>query len=386
MPPSAPETTPAPTTSARRTRRRPLGVVAATAAVACLATSVLGGPSARAAGDTAGAQTAEALTSTKFLAGVSYRGSFPDPTVLRDGRRFLVSGTSVANLNLPLATSTDLVHVRPRGPVEDVHRFSTWKLYNESMVVPPAWAAVRGRREGVPLISQWAPSLATVQGRYLAAFSAAQTLSPRHSCISIASSATAIGQYVDPHEEPLICVPGSALGAIDPEFFVGEDGRPWLLWKGAHIPGVQPGGIMAQALTDDGMDLRPGTQPRLLLQTRRDSWEGTLVENPSMIRYRGTTFLFYSANSWRTGAYATGVAVCRSVRGGCRRVSLSPVLRSTSRLKGPGGADAFVDKDGRLRLAFHAWDAGHVGIPNPRRLHFATLATRDNRVLVTSVR
>lgn len=291
----------------------------------------------------------------------------------------------MANLNLPLATSTDLVHVRPRGPVENVQRFSSWKLYNESMIAAPRWAAVRGRREGVPLISQWAPSLAKIKGRYLAAFSAARTLSPRRSCISIASSPTALGQYVDRRTKPLICVAGSALGAIDPEFFVTDAGRPYLLWKAGHVPGVRPGGIMARALTDDGMRLRPGTRARLLLRTERGSWEGTLVENPSMVRYGGTTYLFYSANSWRTDAYATGVAVCRSVLGGCRRVSAAPVLSSTDRLKGTGGADAFVDKAGRLRLAFHAWDAGHVGIPNARKLHFATVAADGDQVSVHSV-
>ena len=37
-------------------------------------------------------------------------------------------------------------------------------------------------------------------------------------------------------------------------------------------------------------------------------------------------------------------------------------------LAGPGGATPFVDRPGRLRLAYHAWRTGNVGYPSDRRL------------------
>ena len=34
----------------------------------------------------------------------------------------------------------------------------------------------------------------------------------------------------------------------------------------------------------------------------------------------------------------------------------------------------FRTSDGQLKVAYAAWDAGEVGIPNPRRLHLGTVS------------
>jgi hypothetical protein len=91
-----------------------------------------------------------------------------------------------------------------------------------------------------------------------------------------------------------------------------------------------------------------------------------------MIRYHGTLYLFYSANAYATSRYATGYAICRSVLGPCTKPRRTPLLSSTRKIAGPGGADPFVDTRGRLRLAYAAWQRGHVA-ESGRRLHVATL-------------
>jgi hypothetical protein len=42
---------------------------------------------------------------------------------------------------------------------------------------------------------------------------------------------------------------------------------------------------------------------------------------------------------------------------------------------GPGGAEAFVDGGGAVRVAFHAWQGDDVGYPEHRYLHIGRLDT-----------
>lgn len=119
------------------------------------------------------------------------------------------------------------------------------------------------------------------------------------------------------------------------------------------------------------------------LLTPRKAWEGSVVENPAMFRFRKKLYLFYSGNGYRSSAYATGYAACGTAIGPCKR---KPRLLASGRtLAGPGGAQPFLDTTGRLRLAYHAWRTGNVGYPRnascvgtakgcaQRRMHVATI-------------
>lgn len=335
------------------------GLVAGLASTSDAAT----GPVARAASDT-------------WVADLPYTGGFPDPTVVRLGSRYVASATTTANLNLPVMTSTDLRTWTPRPPLEDWASYSSWKKYDEAMVAKPTWAATRGTRENVALMSQWAPSLARVGDHYLAAYSAAVRLSPRHSCLGIAVATDPLGQYVDDSTDPLYCQSTSPLGAIDPDVFVDADGTPYLMWKNEGIPNTAPPRLMSQRLTAHGTAFAPGSSPVVLL-TRGQAWEGEVVENPSMVRVARRYWLVYSGNDWRGAKYAVGYAVCKGPLGPCRKPGSKPILASGNGIAGPGGADAFRGADGRLRMAYAAWDAGHVGGSAPRRLHVARLAVTD---------
>ena len=81
-----------------------------------------------------------------------------------------------------------------------------------------------------------------------------------------------------------------------------------------------------------------------------------------MIRFNRRLYLFYTANGYKTARYATGYAVCRTVTGPCTRVGR--LLSTGPYLAGPGGATPFLDRAGRLRLAYHAWRTGQVGYPS----------------------
>ena len=314
--------------------------------------------------------------SDRFVTGMPYRGDFPDPTVLRVGKVFYAYSTTIASLNLPVMTSRDLVHWRARG---------------EGLQHVAAWA--RSRRIGERTFgATWAPAVARFGARYVHAYAVPRRGQPARRCISASTSKSPLGGFVDRRTRPLLCP--SARGAIDPAFYTGPAGARFLLWKAEQTRRL-PSQLYISRVTANG--LRVVGSPRLLL-TYRDAWESPLIENPAMIRYRGRFYLFYSGGSYADSSYATGYATCASPYGPCTRASATPLLATGGRVAGPGGAMPFLDRLGRLRLAYAAWDYGNTGYPSntscrqrpqgcpQRKLHVATLGVRADGSLAVTAR
>ena len=159
---------------------------------------------------------------------------------------------------------------------------------------------------------QWAPSVWTrPDGTYVMYYSTPATIplgclasSPPSGCvtttngrssamcISRATSASPAGPFVDDSPSAFVC-PVAQGGAIDPSVFVASDGTPWLLWKSDGDCCNLPTTIYSQQLSADGLSV-VGPAHRLIGASQ--SWEGGLVEGPSMIQNGSTFWLFYSAN------------------------------------------------------------------------------------------
>ena len=313
------------------------------------------------------------MGSDPFVAGQPYRGDFPDPTVWRVGRRYYAASTTVAALNLPLTTSTDL-RTWTAAPASDPAHPQPY----DAMPSPARWTEKRTTRTGRTWAATWAPSVAAdhdppATGPLWAAAYAVPRADGRR-CISVARSRSPIGPFVDPSAAPLAC---GSYGAIDPQIFVDRTGL-WLLLK---VEGY-PDRIWVRRLNGSASGFAPGSAYRPLLAPKL-AWEGGVVENPAMIRFHRKLYLFYSANGFGSTRYATGYATCRKVIGPCKR--MGRLLASGPYFAGPGGAMAFLDTVGHLRLAYHAWQPGNVGYPATdacltstagcaqRRMHVATL-------------
>jgi hypothetical protein len=307
----------------------------------------------------------------RFHAGKPYRGSFPDPDVFVAKRLWIATATTVAGRSLPMLTSHDGRTWRARR----AHGAGAHRT-NDALVGVPRWAVRRsaGSRHFTP---SWAPAIGRASdGHWLAVFSTPLRRHPGRRCIGIARSVRAIGPFRHARRQPLVCARGQ--NAIDPDLFRSR-GRTYLLWKTEGTARV-PATLWSRPLRANGHGFKPGSRAHRLLRPGR-AWEGPVVENPSMIRYRGRLYLFYSANRWYTGRYAVGYAVCRSASGPCRRVQRHPLLASGHGVAGPGGQSAFVGPHGRLLLAYAAWPARRIG--SERRLHIAALRTRRHgRVVV----
>lgn len=306
-----------------------------------------------------------------------YDGGFADPSVLRVGKTYYAASTTGSDLNLPLMTSRNLTTWRPRSALSRYYEYSSWPGYNDAMAQAPAWARRSKVRENVKRISLWAPSLARIgKRRYVAAFSASTRAIKaryRHSCIGLAVSSDPDGPY-RPFRRPRLCDSSTPFGAIDPDIFVDpRSHHAYLVWAAEGVPHRRRGQLAIRQLNRAGTGWAHGSRRHNLL-TFTQRWEGVIMENPSMIRYHHTLYLFYSANKYGTSRYATGYAICAHVTGPCTKPRRRPLLATKGNIVGPGGADAFIDAYGHLRLAYAAWRRGHVGGNTPgRMLHVATL-------------
>ncbi len=277
--------------------------------------------------------------------GLSYPFDFPDPSVIRVGHEYYAYGTNSAAGAIQVIESPDL---------------TSWTVVGDALPSLPWWAQAG---------ETWGPSVLQIGDSFDMYVALAQS-GTGHECIALATSTSPTGPFTDSSFFPVTCFgPG---GATDPYPFVGQDGHPYLAFATVAAPGTaEPTTVYSAPLSADGTTLA-GAPSALLAPDQ--PWQGGVVEGPAMLLTGGRYFLFYSANNWRTAAYAVGVADCAGPLGPCTDGAANPVLASGPGLEGPGGPAFVSGPHGTLWMAFHAWLPGATGFPNPRPLFFRRVA------------
>ena len=263
----------------------------------------------------------------------------PDPGVLRDGSRYVMTCTSGGAADaFPIRVSSDLVH---------------WTLVGTIFPAAskPAWASG----------DFWAPEIHKVGGGYVAYFTARNRLDGRLS-VGAAHATAATGPFHD-LGQPL--VHDGALGMIDPTEFTDADGTPYLAWKGDGNAMGQPTPLYGQQLALDGLSL-VGAR-KTLLTNDPASWEGGVIEGPWVVSRGGQYFLFYSGNAYFNGSYAVGVANASAPLGPYHKAG-APILTTRGVWVGPGHCSVVEGPAGETVMVYHAWRAGHVNGPGDGRL------------------
>ena len=355
--------------------RRPTVLLVLAAALVVATLALTGQPSM--------ATPSRQALSDRFLPGQTYTGKFPDPAIVVDGGRYYAFATNVGAVNLPAMRSSDMRSWIPRPALKNWRRYSSWRQYNDAFPVGPKWAP---NNPATHRQSFWGPSVRHMGNHWVFAYAVEKSYKLHRFCIGVATASSPMGPYTNVSvKHPLQCDSNAARGSIGPFLFKDPDtGRNYLLWKGEGVKRVHPPHLRIRELNSAGTHFAPGSRPHNLLKPDPTTWEQHNVEGAAMIQNSGKLYLFYAGNSWKTGGYATGYAICKTKFGPCRRVQRTPLLHSTGTVAGPGSADPFVDANGKLRLAYAAWDAGRVG--NERKLHIATLAVgRNGRLSVSDV-
>jgi len=265
--------------------------------------------------------------------GFAIDADFPDPDLLEVDGTFYAYATNTAGANVQVATSTDLV---------------SWEqLEVDALPTLPDWATPG---------KTWAPEVtALADGTFALYFTTAQT-APSAQCIGVATSADPLGPF-EPVGGPLVC-PVEDGGAIDATTFLDEDGSLYLVFKNDGNCCGKDTWLQAAPLSADGLTLL--SEPtRLIKQT--ETWEGNLVEAPTLVKHGSKYVLFYSANDYGGDSYATGYATAESVLGPWTKHG-DPLMTtdlSDGRYLGPGGQDVIAGPDGDV-IVFHSWDENYI--------------------------
>lgn len=291
-----------------------------------------------------GAGTASATFSRPVLVNpttVALNADAPDPSVVTQSGQYTVFTTQSGGSNVPVWVSSDMRSFRRVG---------------DALPVLPAWA-----QPGYT----WAPSVGRLGNRWVMYFSDAErgVTAPNGQpmkCLGVATATSLTGPYT-PRPQPILCDTAHG-GDIDPSVFVDPAGTPWLISKRDANSMGKPTVLESRQLAPDGLSFRSGAYA--LLQNDPKTWEGGVIEGPSMTVISGALYLLYSGGDWTKSTYSQGAAICSSPRGGCRR-SLPVLTRRDG--SGAGGGSAFPLPSGQVGLAFHAWQ-GPI-----RVLHVASL-------------
>lgn len=326
--------------------------------------------------------------------GTPHTSGYPDPSLTRFGSTIMAYATNNGGMDLPVKWSADYRTWTARVEYEGsaANRDGDQGYFNDAFPSVP-WGIDYDRCDaGLPWCDPkelWAPSVGLVGTRYMAYH--AVKVAPDGSfspygrfCIYASTAPTPMGEFTAASGSPIVC-PSSSTdpgGAIDPDVFTDESsGRNYLLWKTEGNAFGNFPAIWVAELNSAGTGL-VGT-PRKLLQANGAGWEGSIVENPSMVKYQGRWWLIYSGNEYVTTNYAVGYATCSGPLGPCTRGWNNPILTTAAGRFGPGGADGIVDERGRLIAAYHAWTgaSGNRGTGS-RTMRVAQLTTNGGTMSV----
>ena len=265
--------------------------------------------------------------------------NFPDPGVLLVDGVYYAYGTNGELANVPLMTSTDLVH---------------WTEGGDALPELGGWAQAG---------NTWAPEVIGLAPGRFGLYYTARSVATNRQCIGVAVADSPRGPFADSLPGPLVCQTEVG-GSIDASPFRDGDGTLYLHWKNDGNALGAPTHLYGQRLAASGLALT--SEPAVLL-TNTAPWHAHVIEAPQLHLRSGRYYLFYSANAFDSAAYAVGYAECDGPLGPCRDAAENPILRSAPGVAGPGHCSVVTAPDGSTWLLYHAWPPNAVGAVDPGR-------------------
>ena len=190
----------------------------------------------------------------------------------------------------------------------------------------------------------WAPEVYHVNGKYIMYYSANEHL--------FAATATSPkGPFVQVGSYQMESLIGDEK-CIDSHVFIDEDSTAYIFFVRFN-----DGNCIWQAkLSDDFITPVAGTLRKCFAASQ--SWElkmGRVNEGPNVIKSGKRYYLTYSGNDYRSQDYAVGYAYTSNINTGTwTKYTSNPILRRWDDLVGTGHHSLFYDKEGLLRIVFHA--------------------------------
>ena len=281
-----------------------------------------------------------------FAEGGKSQVPLADPYILLDKDTYYAYGTNDAN-GIRCYTSDDL---------------RTWKYeglaLNKSNTTETQWF--------------WAPEVYHIGDKYIMYYSANEHL--------FAATATSPkGPFVQVGSYQMESLLGDEK-CIDSHVFFDEDSTAYIFFVRFN-----DGNCIWQAkLSEDYITPVANTLRKCFAASQ--SWElkqGRVNEGPNVIKYNRRYYLTYSGNDYRSQDYAVGYATTTNIATGTwTKLSSNPILRRWDDLVGTGHHSLFYDKEGLLRIVFHAHNSTES--VQTRLMYIGTMQFRSGNLQMLS--
>ncbi|MBP3711980.1 MAG: family 43 glycosylhydrolase [Bacteroidaceae bacterium] len=267
-----------------------------------------------------------------------------DPYILLEGDTYYAYGTHDAS-GIRCYSSTDL---------------RTWKdegqALNKANTTETQWF--------------WAPEVYHVKGQYIMYFSANE-----HLYAATATSPKGPFKQVGTYQM------NNLIGdekCIDSHVFIDEDSTAYIFF----VRFTDGNCIWQAKLSDDFITPVEGTLRKCFAATQ--GWElmlGKVNEGPNVIKQGKRYFLTYSGNDYRSQDYAVGYATTTNIASGTwTKYTANPILRRWDDLVGTGHHSLFYDKEGILRIVFHAHNSTES--VHDRLMYIGTMQFRGSTLVM----
>jgi beta-xylosidase len=203
----------------------------------------------------------------------------------------------------------------------------------------------------------WAPEGYYINGKFYMYYSADE-----HICV--ATSSSPLGPFVQAEKRPMIVDEK----CIDNSLFIDDDGKAYL----SFVRFTDGNAIWIAELEDDLTAVKKETMTPCLHVSQE--WETVwprVNEGSFIIKHNNKYFMTYSANSYESQQYGVGFATADHVTGPWKKYAMNPILQQREELVGVGHSALFRDKNGELRIVFHAHNSKQK--IHPRTMHIGTV-------------
>jgi beta-xylosidase len=270
---------------------------------------------------------------------------FGDPFILLHDGTYYAYGTS-ANNGILVYTSNDLL---------------TWNIpeHNLALNKDDVWADRWF----------WAPEVYYVNGQFYMYYSADE-----HICV--ATSKSPLGPFTQEIKKPMI----ADEKCIDNSLFIDEDGKPYLFFDRFN-DGLN---IWVAELEDNLTEIKAESlKPCIHVSQEWEKVWPTVNEGSFVVKHKGTYYMTYSANSYESPYYGIGVATANDLKGPWTKYEKNPIYQNIGELVGIGHSAMFTDKEGNLRIVFHAHNSKTK--INPRIMYISKVffEEKDGKEIMT---
>jgi len=250
-----------------------------------------------------------------------------DPTIFYSNGLYFLYGTEpTPEKGFPVLISSDL------------------KEWSTSPKTTNGYALLKGAKT-FGTTGFWAPQVVTYKNKYYMLYTANEH-------IAIAECNSPYGPFI----QKKTCVLSGKTKQIDPFLFFDDNGKKYLY----HVRLGGGNNIFVAEFKDDFSGIKEETLKECI--SADGGWEDTkriaappIAEGPTVIKHKGTYYLFYSCNDFRNIDYAVGYATSHSPFGPWAKNVNNPII---DRLKigknGTGHGDVFKDEKGNLNYVFHS--------------------------------